>query len=194
MSWLKEILSSSGFWTALATVVIAAFTVELTCVSNRQWQTAQRQLDDSENAQAANLVVEDFNVTYKVEPTMGNGGTFDYDGSFTVRNAGGTVATELNIRRDTGTGRDQAGPTDYDYPPAPVPSGAGLAPDKTRTYKISGGSGPADKIMNGKAFFNIEVAVSYRDIFNRAHITADCLLFSADSHTFSPCENRHEHK
>jgi hypothetical protein len=31
------VLSSSSFWTALATIVIAGFTIALYCVSTRQW-------------------------------------------------------------------------------------------------------------------------------------------------------------
>ena len=47
-SYLFLLLTSSSFWTAIATLVIAAFTVELYCVSNRQWQTMQKQLEISE--------------------------------------------------------------------------------------------------------------------------------------------------
>jgi hypothetical protein len=46
--WVWAILTSPEFWTAAATVVIAAFTVELYGVSNRQGQTMDRQLEMSE--------------------------------------------------------------------------------------------------------------------------------------------------
>ena len=51
MTWRKTIsktLTSSDFWTAASTIIIAVFTVELYCVSNRQWQTSQQAINLSQ--------------------------------------------------------------------------------------------------------------------------------------------------
>ena len=46
--WVWARLASSEFWTAAATVIIAAFTIELYCVSTQQGKTMRQQLEFSE--------------------------------------------------------------------------------------------------------------------------------------------------
>jgi hypothetical protein len=118
---------------ALATVSIAGFTAFYVHYSNEQWQTMQRQGANSEAAQRADLIIEDFRV--ENFPTAPN--VIPY-ATFTVRNAGNTVANEISVatsaRIQTRTNMKQSGRAfETNAKLAPSPSGWSLAPGRSRS-------------------------------------------------------------
>jgi hypothetical protein len=91
----------------------------------------QRQLSDSESAQAARLVIEN------IQPTIVPGQFFDVDVQFTVRNVGPTVADDIseNFRVESfNLETRQYEPSDVNQPAQPGQTGPSLGPGATRTY------------------------------------------------------------
>jgi hypothetical protein len=150
-------------------------------VANQQAADLARQLNDFETVQAANLVIEDFEPPYKVKKEGANP-VFVFDSNLTVRNAGGTVASELNVeefwRIDKRGIRVRS-------------KEASLAPGKTRIVHL-GVSSEEDEIA--ATSLRVEVTVSFLDVFKHPHVTAACLEFSPFYKQFISCETRHDHK
>jgi hypothetical protein len=158
----------------------------------------QRQGANSEAAQRADLIIEDFRV--ENFPTAPN--IIPY-ATFTVRNAGNTVANEISVatsaRIQTRTNMKQSGRAfEANAKLAPSPSGWSLAPGRSRSdLNVEFELGPETRQVlvrkRSTLVFVIEVAVAYRDIFKQAHVTSDCLMYDPmfNIGNFNPCVQGH---
>jgi hypothetical protein len=162
----------------------------------QQGETARRQLDNSEAAQRADLIIENFKVMDF--PTAPNGMPY---ATFTVRNVGNTVANEIDIttsaRVQSSVNPKELGKAlEANIKIAPSPSGWSLAPGRSRSnFNVQFELGPETSqllAMKRSVFaFVVEVTVSYRDIFKRAHRTSDCLIYDPLYRDFNPCVQGH---
>ena len=206
MTWRKTIgrvLTSSDFWTAASTIVIAVFTVELYCVSNRQWQTMQRQLRDSEVAQTASLSIQGLHIENFPQ---------NLRVVFDVTNAGPTRADRITLA----IGGGSISPTDeLDFFCGKLTQGGlgGAAPN-INGFSLSQGDhrhfdeemgGPLfdpavrkwrepipviGDVLSGKSSVYIDVFASYLDVFGNIASTADCVVFTKGR--FVPCVCQHD--
>lgn len=179
MKWRKTIsgfLTSSGFWTAAATIVIATFTIELYCVSNHQWQTMKRQLDISERPWISldKLVIVD-PLTFKEK-----GGFITIGGI--LKNTGHSVAvhTQFRVRiidnsqfhtaqeNDTLCGRNPVQSIgDVLFPGDRIPVSEGA-----EFYPVDIQSAQANPYMKGKVSPVVIVCITYQFSFEpEYHLT-----------------------
>jgi hypothetical protein len=77
----------------------------------------------------------------------------------------------------------------------PSPDGFSLGPGSVRHFPTGRlGNGTIDEVFSGTWTDTYEVEVGYRDIFNRAHVVTDCLVFHRfKEHDFEPCPFFHHH-
>lgn len=166
--------------TAIATAVMAFTTICYTAVSCQQWKTMDRQLTDSENAQSAQLVIEDFKGTFVVT----SADQYQINSTFDVRNAGPTAANEIGFVNSS-------------CPPpriSPFASGQSLGPGVIHPFPGPGVGGQISGLKKeGNGYFtSFCFAISYRDIFGRPHLTPDCIVYkswkTAEKDRWIPCD------
>src|SRR5271154_5674260 len=196
-----EWIVSSSFWTALATAVIAGFTVALYCVSTRQWKTMDRQLRDSEIAQAASLSIKglqiaDFPKSPRIVFDLKNAGPTRAD-RVTLMIGNGTVDPAQELRffcgplAETGLGTIQPNANGFsisqsDQRHFEEPIGGMLFDPEMQKHLPRGTEERAlADILGGKSDLYVNVVASYRDLFGNALSTADCVVYKSGH--FSPC-------
>lgn len=131
-----------------------------------QLQITQRQLDDFENVQAARLTIDNFDL--KVVP----GNTFTVEGTYDVRNVGGTVATEISVSFGGHGARASIDKMELGKSTiTPSPDGFSLGPGSVHHFPTGrAGNGSVADVVGGSWTNTYEIEVGYRDIFNRPHI------------------------
>lgn len=208
-----------GAVTAVATIVLVVLTFFYVHYSKKQWETMQRQLEDSEAKEAARLVIENF------QTTIVPGEFFNVEVKFDVTNAGGTVADDIRERIyfstiNNETGKFNPAPA---QPAMPDKQGPSVPPGKSRSYfehsahesdeamaKLMGQMAFKDKngqpmhfevrtianrVLTGKDMYLVNIDVSYTDIFSKkAHITSDCVTYSPFFKEFVSCPYFHQHQ
>jgi nitrogen fixation-related uncharacterized protein len=178
--WLDD---HDGRVTAIATLFIAALTAALVITANWQWQTTNRQLEDSEAAERAHLtVIRPVTVdieAYPPKPTTA---------IFTIYNAGQSIANAISICADTAI--LARGPS----PQTPIisqpnPSGGSLIAGEKRSVKVTLLFPPecADALKNNATYAWIQIVVSYIDIFGKKRVVADSVCVTPQTRGFQPC-------
>ena len=173
--------------TALLTGVIACATIKYANISEQQWNTMQRQLDDAEATTRARLFIEDFNPTLTMgEPSQG----MFIKGSFVMTNVGGTVANEIYFTDNHWGSYRIPGPLG-DNTPLPDTNGLpgiasetfnsgtthypALAPGKSLEYPVGTQEGQWAQVQDGKWFVGDFITVTYQNIFQKTITFQDCL-------------------
>ncbi len=137
----------------------------------RQWETTQRQLKDSEASTSAHLIIEDFNPTL----TMAPGQSMLIRGSLKVSNDGNSVASEIYFVQEFVGSRLPLHPLP-ELTPTPVPNGPSLGIGKSIEVPVGMQIGQWDAVEKGGWFVGFWIAVSYRNIFGEPEITPACIV------------------
>ena len=170
-------------WTkraVFAAIIYAGIAAWQGCEIHRATSTTQQQIRDSEDAQSAQLVIEDF----KPKLTEGKPGQgLLVDGEITVTNGGATVARE--IYPNVGSGWSARALPDMwknlaRLKPIPNPAGPSILPNHSVSYSIHDQLGDWEEVKAGHMYTGYTAAISYVDIFNRPHIQTDCFMYYAD--------------
>lgn len=197
--WLYRI-TPAELVTAFLTGVIAVATIRYSNISEKQWNTMQRQLDDIEASTSAYLFVEDFNPTL----TMGTPGQgMIIKGTFTVTNVGNTVAREIYFQDTHWSSYRLPGPRGDSTPPPDKASGIPgivsesstsfsthyplLAVGKSLDYPVGRQDGSWDKVELGKWFVGDFIDVSYQTIYKKTVSFQDCFVYDYMVKKFSRC-------
>ncbi len=186
--WWKHLLELAAVLLGIAVAYI--YWNQLTVMSG-QLGEMKRQLDDSEDIQAARLVIENFDL--KVIPSL----SFTVEGSFDIRNVGGSIANEVRVSFGGHGARASINQLMLGKSRiTPDPDGFSLGPGRTRQFPAGPlGSGRVTDVVGGTWTNTYEVEVGYRDIFNRPHTVTDCVLYhSFKGHDFEPCPFFHHHE
>lgn len=171
-TWIKE-KSSFTDW------CLVVFTGVLALVSFYQFLVMREQITDSEDAQSAQLVVEDFKPTLTLgEPGQG----MLLQGDIKITNGGPSVAHGLYINIASWGARTK--PDVWvelaKLKAIPNPVGPSILPTKSISYPVGTQYGNWKEIESEQWFTGWKIAVSYLDIFNRRHIQTDCFMYYAD--------------
>jgi hypothetical protein len=113
--------------------------------------------------------------------------------TLTVRNAGQTVADEVQFQSG-------AGAYNLDYNPNPPPAhavvpatpgayGPSIAPGQTRVYKTI----ETEPVEGGHWRQYLGPSVSYRDVFGIAHRTTECWTYVPQTKNWVDCPNNRQH-
>jgi hypothetical protein len=148
-------------------------------ISDQQAASLKRQLDDFETAEAANLAVT-IDLTHRVD-----GQYFIYSGTMTIRNAGPTVAKDINWQ--VGGGPEPNG----SIKPFPADTGIALAPNETLVPPVSDQQ-PAAAISSHDAIAAVKVTASYRDVFGKPAVVSACRWWNVDADEFQACVDYHD--
>ena len=147
-----------------------------TDITDRQLANMNQQLDDFENAQAAELVI-DISLSHKIVSPY-----FICDGTATVRNVGPTVAKDINWEIGGGDAASIGHPI-----PRPADTGIALGTGSSFVRPITCSGSPADQVLSHQYVVMWSMAVSYRDIFNRPRVTTACRWWDQDADDFEAC-------
>jgi hypothetical protein len=192
---VRAVLINSAFWTALATVVIAGFTVALYYVSKHQWQTMQNTLDYQVEQTRARLAITNVAVhDFPSKPYL----------TFCLENGGHTMADQirLSLMRSAGAvgGQEPFGPPNQEAPPGlhlQLTVGAVREGVQDCHYVM-----PVSQFNNEKPTFDeiaagvphtglwIEVFAEYEDTATKKIDTAtNCVCWESWFKQFMPCFN-----
>jgi hypothetical protein len=176
---------------AVATMFIAGATCIYTYYAGKQsramrgqLEEMQRQLKDTRAFESARLV-SDFSATASPEQPI------HVQGSFKIRNAGNTVASDIFIQ--TGNGVSRAPPRFPNTPPTPNANGPSLAPSSP-PLEVPFDFAWGTDVLGSKTYVEVDISVSYRDIFGDSHILSDCRYYYAPRRKFVPCPSSHQHE
>jgi len=163
------------FWAKISTLLLAIYaglTLLIYHETQKATANAMRQIIDSEAAQRANLIIEDFTPDVsKDAPGVG----LLVNGTIDVTNTGQTTASELNAAPAIwGSTGFLPQPLPPEFQQKPVLGGPSLGPGKTRRYQIISQVPNFDEIHKGKAYWGVTIEVAYKDIFGHPHYVYDC--------------------
>jgi hypothetical protein len=185
-TWLKRpflwIDAHDGLITAFATVAIVLLTFVYVTYSRRQWELAQRQLNDYEASTGARLTIEDFNPTL----TAGPGQRMSIRGSLKVSNEGNSVASEIHPEEDFAAGRLPLRSLP-ELKPTPAPNGPSIGVGKSTEYPVDLQAEQWDAVARGELFVGVRFAVSYKNIFGEPKVTPACFMYYRALKGFRPC-------
>lgn len=196
-----------GAITAIATVAIVALTVVYVIYSMKQWEAMQtqsgimqRQLNDSEASASARLIVEDFRPKIRMgKPGQG----MLVDGTFTITNAGGTIANDIYFTdtlwgsyRPPGAAGDSVSPPKNDGKPGILSESSSggtthypaLPAGKSLQYPFSNQIGMWDDVEAGTWFTGHLIDITYKNIFSDKQILYhDCFMYDRTAKQFFRC-------
>jgi hypothetical protein len=189
IKWIfKFVDDHAGAVTAIATLTIAVLTYNYAKYSKKQWETAERQLRDFEDVQAAQLTLDLLPKITEID------GSADIEWNPIITNGGSTMATEIGVERNTydvrGTHGEYAEPQPVPKPiPNPKPAGDNLPGGKSRQYPDPVPEEIAwwGKVISRESTLITRWDVSYRDIFNRPRVVPFCFYYHSRSKTFLRC-------
>lgn len=183
VKWCASFIEAHhGVVTALATVAIVVLTCYYVKYAKKQWETMQRQLEDSEILDAAKLTVADF--TPQIDD-LGNG-MADISGDIVVKNVGPTVAQQINEARGIGDSRVPPAPL-TNLKPIPAENGPWIGPGDTRKFHVEFREVDWNGVQNGTWYLSIFEAFSYRDVFGKVEVVPACFMYFRRSKQFGPC-------
>ena len=183
VQWLDD---NSGAVTAIATVVIAVLTYFYATYSKKQWEVTRDQLQAYKDSQRAQLIFGDFMPT--ITDICCNTNAVTINGGLDVKNVGPTVAREIYESDEYGLGRMAPWMTKpLKLKPIPVPNGPSLDHGQSTTYHAHFGLGSWKEVQQGKMFYSLIVAVSYRDIFGDPQIAPACFMYYYRAKKFDTC-------
>ena len=197
----------SAFITAVATAVIAAFTISLYCVSHRQWKTMEQQLETAERGWVG---ITDITVTKGyIRDTKPK--TVEINGTLTVRNFGprpilhsvtlSTLSTDPDLEKTCAT-VDKVCDSAWIFATAQAPKNVGLSfkrpvgvvifPDKDYLASMDA----AADLPTSRPFPMVVTGCSvYFDQFKRRHYTKFCYIATSDGQNIDkwhPCNSCQE--
>jgi hypothetical protein len=177
---------------AICAVLIFVVTAVYAFYAAEQWRTMERQLNDNEAAQSAQVVIEDLRYPLSESPPKLH---------FKIINVGQTSALNITVGVGGGAGMVKS-PNGYlAYPPAEAIEatardrmkgesdeqvGFSLGPGKEREFSEPSGS-ISPEILNGTMFAYHQVFVGYRNIFGKKKFVSDCIFYSVKGGAFIPC-------
>ena len=151
------------FWIQLATLIAV---VAYACVTRKQ-------LRDFEKVQSARLVVAEHNTV--MDMTTNDAQIIArITGAVTIRNAGGSVANDINYE-EMGCGWSLENPTGTMRVKINPKPGNGLAPQDTQVHPIRCGESENPKGIEG--FYSHIASISYRDIWGEAFAITTCKVY-----------------
>ena len=192
---------NAGAVTAIATIAIAVLTWKYVTYSRgqlnvmkRQVEQIERQITDTERAQAAYLEVR-----HNISPISEG----VWKGEFIVKNIGATIATDINGGGTTTASGNPAntvgfGPRhkgayasqrDIDVWLSDVPSspyGFTLAANDSRTYPII--VNLSEQMLSGERTYVEVINVGYKDAFGVEKHARDCIFWNGKLQNFGRCE------
>jgi hypothetical protein len=194
------------FWERLTAILLAVYTAVnfgMWCASRDLAKSTARQISDSEASQAAQLVIQDFEIKLKCKPVDCSPENADQITEFSIglsyrlKNVGPTVATSISSSGGNGGIRElnQSGRGCLGIQPGDDVEGSwSIANGETITFvqdRAGGIARPQEiqailKNENPKQGFIVAVEYGWRDIFKNPHHTGICMYYRPNG-TFSRC-------
>jgi hypothetical protein len=163
---------------------------------DRQLTQIKRQLDDSEAAQSAELVIED--LSGDASPTGDHRSTIH----LRVTNIGQTTAKEIALGGGTVTWHvDPEGLISIEdgkridatiKPIAPNPNGFSLGPGKSKEFDFE--DSMIDELVKSRMGVSQTYLFGYKDIFGNSKFVGDCIFFIFLSRTYQRCHPYEQNK